>query len=852
MDLEGDLGLNIVAVPAQKPVASPKKKVKRNKFEKRRQKAARQRELKAEQKRSEQESWKERDLKDEKTKHEHAEDEQGKPGEVAAIPVPPRETVQDAYPEDFAERDKDSSVVRSTAHLPQNEEERAAYLAEFHARPLELDRRAGALRKLATSKDSQHLFSQVRTWSDCGLPDRLIHALQSNHFDLAKPTIVQTKAIPAFSKNDAVHNILLHSETGSGKTLAYLLPILQSLAIDRSTGGTRRMDRSKFGTRCLILCPTRELASQTFQVVERLCTNSFNWIVPGSLLGEENRKSEKARLRKGLAIIVATPGRFLDHLQKTESLLMALKGKLEWLVLDEADRLLDMGLGGQVKQIVQHIRSNQPASGPYRNGITWRSALVSATVTSTIEELAKETMVGKDETWEWVRGDDRSEKDSADADRELSSSTPRQLAQVHMTVSAKFRLAALIALLVKRIEKGERAVVFFSTCASVDYHHALFTAMDSILDQTTEKPEQGIFGSRGRILKLHGSVSHTERQQTIRQFLKPHCKEDSKSQTSDSVNSSEGSKNQRGAVLLATDVAARGLNLQNCDWTIQYDPPSEMSDYVHRAGRVARAGKAGHSLLFLLPSERPYLEMLQQRGITKLTAISLASTLDAAAKVCAGLTKEGIRHAGGGLGQDKQQHKGNTRAGEAFGAEVQRRCEACLQRNDEEIRTAQRNQRKAERKADGGDGNSKSPLSRASHTIGLNLMELARRAFLAHVRAYPTREKSVKHIFSARALHLGHVAKSFALREAPKRSASKAAVTGKSGATLEDDSKKRSAALAFAPTNDDGETEGSRQAQKRQGVSPPRMAKGSYHIDTKKNRAVMIANATKLNGLDSL
>eukprot|EP00977_Amphora_coffeiformis_P004751 scaffold1019_cov172-Amphora_coffeaeformis.AAC.4 len=627
--------------------------------------------------------------------------------------------------------------------------------------------------------------------------------------------MIQSKALPAFGKDEGRHNIFLHSETGSGKTLAYLLPILQSLAVDAHTGATRRQsDRNKYGTRCLILCPTRELASQTFEVVERLCTNSFNWIVPGSLLGEENRKSEKARLRKGLAIIVATPGRFLDHLQKTESLLMALKGKLEWLVLDEADRLLDMGLGGQVKQIVQHIRSNQPGSGPLKNGITWRSVLVSATVTNSIETLAKETMVGKDSAWEWVRGDERTEQENTES--ELASSTPRQLAQAHMTVSAKFRLAALIALLVKRVDKKERAVVFFSTCNSVDYHHALLNAMDSIMNQTTEEPEKGIFGNQCRIFKLHGSVSHTDRQHTIRQFLKPH-----KDDTNDN----------KAAILLATDVAARGLNLQNCDWTIQYDPPSEVSDYVHRAGRVARAGRAGHSLLFLLPSERPYLDVLKQRGVKNLPGVSLASTLDAAAKVCSDMTKEGVSHSGGGLGQSK--HSG-TRAGEAFCSELQRRCELCVKQDDEETRKAHQAKRKEERKAGVRSG-----------PVNGELLELARGAFLSHIRAYPTREKAVKHIFSARALHLGHMARAFALSEPPKRLATKTKTqSAKQG---EPENKKRSSALAFQDVVEEGV-----ERTKKPVASPAKKAKGPYEMDTKKNRSIMIANASKLNGMDSL
>lgn len=802
---DDDFGLNIVAIPAAASTKNenPKPKKKRNKFDKRRSMKKR---LDGETNGTipysppaEIEGVNAVSSEADQTLDDAATQEENK------LTAPPLEQLEDAYPEDFPPKEEEV-IPRSTSHLPDDDEERAKYLAEFHARPLELDRRAGALKQVTSSRDSQHLFAEIRTWADCALPDRLVHALQSPHFDVQQPTVIQTKAVPAFTQDEGRHNILLHSETGSGKTLAYLLPIVRSLTISES-GEPRKMERSRFGTRCLILCPTKELASQTFDVVERLCSNSFNWIVPGSLLGEENRKSEKARIRKGLGIIVATPGRLLDHMQKTESLLMALKGNLEWLVLDEADRLLDMGLGGQVKQIVQRIRSNQPGSGPNASGITWRSVLVSATVTASIESLAKETLVGKHSSWVWVRGVDKTAQDSNET--ELASSTPRQLAQNHMTVSAKFRLAALIALLAKRVAKKERALIFLDTCASVDYHHALLSAMDSIMDSTNDALEKGIFGSHCRIFKLHGSVSHTERQLTIRQFLKPPKEE------------SDG----KAAILLATDVAARGLNLHNCDWTIQYDPPSEVSDYVHRAGRVARAGRAGHSLLFLLPSERPYLDALKQRGVKNLPAVSLSSTLAAAAKVCSSLTDKGVSHSGGGLGQSRST---GSRAGEAFCSELQRRFEECVKLDDEEARRANKAKKKEDRKA----GIRTAPVTGA-------LLEQARAAFLSHIRAYPTREKAVKHIFSARALHLGHVARSFALSEPPKKLSNK--TRNQASKNGESDGKKRSAALTFDV--EDG-MEGKRTRPKR--------VKGPHPDDTKKNRSIMNANAAKLHGLDSL
>lgn len=732
-------------------------------------------------------------------------------------------TLEGENDEREAEDPKRGNDKRNT--LPDDAEERAKYLAEFHARPMELDRRAGQVVRKVTAKDSTHLFTEATEWDKAPLHSRIVAAIQSHNFKLQRPTVIQSKAIPAFFQDDQLHNVLLQSETGSGKTLAYLLPILQSLGVDKQ-GELVKKDRTQAGTRCIILCPTRELASQTFTVVEKLCKSSFNWLVPGCLLGEENRKSEKARIRKGLAIIVATPGRLLDHLTRTESLLMALKGKLEWMVLDEADRLLDMGLGEQVTQIIQRIRANQPGSG--RDGVTWRSALVSATVTSAVEKLAKETLLGGNNKWKWVKGG--ADGDTANTvEQEYADSTPRQLTQLHMTVSAKLRLATLVAFLAQRVEKNERSVVFMSTCASVDYHHALFEALGLILDEDDDtNTGNGLFGGKCPIYRLHGSVMHGERQLVLKKFMK---------------DSSPDIK--QSAVLLATDVAARGLNLHEVDWIVQYDPPGEVSDYVHRAGRAARAGRSGQSLLFLLPSEQEFLSVLKKRGVKNMSAFSLTSTLNAAAIACSSLTEEGVGRSGGGLGM----HKGvGSRSGEAFASEIQRRMEDVVVQDEARVRAANK---EAAKKAKKNGMKSTEALE--------SLSDLARNAFLSYIRAYPTKEKLVKHIFPAKALHLGHVARSFALKEPPKKLGSR---TQKPASAEADESRKRNKSMAFEVVGEHPDAaveESSKRTKKGQSKNAtassdrkPRFPDSQH--PQKGKRAELFENAAKLqqNGLHGL
>lgn len=218
-------------------------------------------------------------------------------------------------------------------------------------------------------------------------------------------------------------------------------------------------------------------------------------------------------------------------------------------------------------------------------------------------------------------------------------STPRQLVQHYMTVTQKLRLPALCAFL--RAHAREKVVVFMSTCDAVDFHHDLFrravwpgdatpsTEMagggdgdanrNNVHGGETEdsnkkmkKPEGNrvmdseFFGPGCLVKRLHGNVPQNERQATYRAF-------------GASVS----------GVLICTDVAARGLDLPTVDWILQYDPPAETADYVHRVGRTARKGERGHSLLFLLPRETAYLSVLETRGL-RPKPLSLEGVLCAA------------------------------------------------------------------------------------------------------------------------------------------------------------------------------------------------------------------------------
>ena len=630
--------------------------------------------------------------------------------------------------------------ARKKRDFLKNVEARAEYMAQYHARPMEMDRRSNAKSNIKKSTASNLIFQGITSnekdsesqnsspWAQMGLHKRLVHAIVHRGIitrednSAPTPTIVQSDAIPKLLSPDSNGNVnvCVQCETGSGKTLAYLLPIIHSIAIKCEEGGLAKA-RAALGTQCIVVCPTRELATQVAITATNLLQHSFSYIVPGCLSGGEKRKAEKAKLRKGVTVLIATPGRLLDHLVKTDCLALSLKGKLSWLVLDEVDRLLDMGHKNQIQEIVERIRvTDQRIQRKNVNQLnTFNSVLVSATVTPSIESLA-ETILGRMNKYVWSNPQVRQQNSqiSSPQVQEFSVAAPHQLSQLFMVVNAKLRLSALVAFLAARVDKKERVVVFMSTCDSVDFYYKLLTTIHQIYDEQDDTNEYGIFGSKATLLRLHGNIAHSERQSVLKQ-----------------VTSSAPGK---ACILLATDVAARGLNLPKVDWIVQFDPPCEISDYVHRAGRAARAGSAGHALLFLLPSEREYVDILKEKGLDKLTALSLSATLSAASALQSNITKEG---------QIKTGQHNKSRSGEAFAAGIQDRCEQfVLQKMVEEAIVEKKRKREKQES---------------------ELLLMARQAFASYIRAYPTKEKAVRHVFCARALHLGHVARSFGLKEPP-------------------------------------------------------------------------------------
>jgi ATP-dependent RNA helicase DDX31/DBP7 len=368
-----------------------------------------------------------------------------------------------------------------------------------------------------------------------GLPDALVARLATLKY--TRPTRVQQHAIATLMLG---RDVLVRSDTGSGKTLAYLLPAAARLIAQQP-----RVCRTA-GTAALVLAPTRELCTQILGCLQALLL-PFHWLVPGAVMGGENRQKEKARLRRGITFLVATPGRLLDHLHSSEAFSVK---PLSWLVLDEADRLLDLGFEAALTEILSLLQSRASAARC--------TALLSATLPTSLEHLVRVALrepLSINLAAEEEAGRDHAQQEPG---TDAALSIPQQLDQKYVTVPCKLRLVALVAALRSWLCRGiQRIVVFVSTCQAVE----LYTQVLPELEANGEP----LLPSR--IFKLHGMLSQADRMKNFREF-----------QTADS------------GILICTDVAARGLDFPSVGAALQVDPPGLPEDYVHRIGRTARVG----------------------------------------------------------------------------------------------------------------------------------------------------------------------------------------------------------------------------------------------------------------------
>src|SRR3989441_9950949 len=357
-------------------------------------------------------------------------------------------------------------------------------------------------------------------FSQLGLAPAQLSACQSLGYN--EPTPIQRQAIPVILSG---RDVIGCAETGTGKTAAFLLPILQKIS-----------ERPRPGLRVLVLAPTRELALQiqkNYGELNRVKTNRSVIAIGGA-----NIRTQIAEIRRGACVLIATPGRLLDLTERSVVNLSA----IEVLVLDEADRMLDMGFLPAIRRILSMM--------PVKR----QTLLFSATMSSDIEKLARSTM----------------------KDPKLIEVSPRGQAatmveQMAYPVAQESKTALLLDLLER--ERFERVLVFTRTRRGAERLSHILSARDHSVN------------------RIHADRTQSQREAALRGF-----------------------RDGKTRVLVATDIAARGLDVDAVSHVINYDVPSAPEDYVHRIGRTGRAGNQGKAITIVAP-----VDELSMRAIERLT-----------------------------------------------------------------------------------------------------------------------------------------------------------------------------------------------------------------------------------------
>jgi len=367
------------------------------------------------------------------------------------------------------------------------------------------------------------------TFESLGLSEPLLRALATENY--TQPTPIQTRAIPALLNG---RDLLGIAQTGTGKTAAFGLPLLQKLAEDR----VRPAPKS---CRALILAPTRELA---VQIEQSLRTYGRHLGLKHTvILGGVNQNKQVNAMRNGVDILVATPGRLLDLVKQHH---VRLDGA-HYLVLDEADRMFDMGFIKDVRRIVAMLPKDR------------QSMLFSATMPREVVELIGEVL------YQYER---------------VEVSPP--------TLTADRVEQCVIAI----EQRNKRALLTHLLADPAMSRVIVFTRTKHVANRVAEHLEKAGVVSDA----IHGNKSQNARQRAL-----------------------DGFKAGKVRVLVATDIAARGVDVDNVSHVINFELPNEPESYVHRIGRTARAGTEGIAISFCDPSEKTYLrdiERLVKRPLT--------------------------------------------------------------------------------------------------------------------------------------------------------------------------------------------------------------------------------------------
>ncbi len=372
------------------------------------------------------------------------------------------------------------------------------------------------------------------TFADLGIDKRVLRALADAGYE--SPSPIQAATIPALLEGRHVVGL---AQTGTGKTAAFAVPILSQLDLRQKT------------PQALVLAPTRELALQVSEAFERYAAH-----LPGvhvlPVYGGQGYGVQLSALRRGVHIVVGTPGRIMDHLEKGTLDL----SQLRFLVLDEADEMLKMGF----QEDVETILADTPESK--------HVALFSATMPAQIRRISKKYLT-----------------DAAEITVKSKTTTLATTTQRYLEVAHQQKLDALTRIL--EVENFEGMILFVRT------------------KQATEQLAERLRARGFSAAAINGDVVQAQRERTINQL-----------------------REAKLDILVATDVAARGLDVERISHVVNYDIPTDTESYVHRIGRTGRAGRAGDAISFITPRERHLLRAIEKATRQPVTPMRLPTVED--------------------------------------------------------------------------------------------------------------------------------------------------------------------------------------------------------------------------------
>ncbi len=372
------------------------------------------------------------------------------------------------------------------------------------------------------------------TFAELGLADAVLAAVAGVGYEAPSP--IQAATIPPLMEG---RDLVGLAQTGTGKTAAFALPILS------------RLDLSQKTPQALVLAPTRELAVQVAEAFERYAVG-----LPGvhvlPIYGGQGYGVQLSALRRGVHVVVGTPGRIMDHLEKGTLDL----GNLKYLVLDEADEMLNMGFADDVETILADTPEDKQV------------ALFSATMPAQIRRLSKQYL-----------------HDPVEIKVESRTKTAANIRQRYLLVSYPQKVDALTRIL--EVENFEGMIVFVRT------------------KHETETLAEKLRARGFSATAINGDVPQPVRERTVAQLKKGDLD-----------------------ILVATDVAARGLDVERVSHVINYDIPTDTESYVHRIGRTGRAGRSGDAISFVTPRERYLLRHLEKANGVALEQMGLPSVDD--------------------------------------------------------------------------------------------------------------------------------------------------------------------------------------------------------------------------------